>query len=129
MNAAAPFAEATDAQYVALTTFRKNGTAVVTPLWAAMDAEHMVMWTVTDSWKVKRIRRDPRVLVQACDARGKKMFGQVVEGTAEILDAPGTERVRVAIKKKYGIVGVITVKLSELRRGKRGTVGLSITAS
>lgn len=67
----APFGQAGTAKYVQLTTFRKDGTPVATPLWAALDGDKLVMWTVTDSWKVKRIRRNPEVLVQACDARGK----------------------------------------------------------
>lgn len=123
----APFGQAGTAKYVQLTTFRKDGTPVATPLWAALDGDKLVMWTVTDSWKVKRIRRNPEVLVQACDARGKKAFGDIVKGTAEIQDAGGTERTRKAIAKKYGILGWITVKGSQLRRGDGGTIGLAIT--
>ena len=85
------------------------------------------MWTVTDSWKVKRLRRDPRVVVQACDARGRTLVGVPVEGTAEILDAAATEQVRDAIRKKYRIAGRVTVWASNLRRGKNGTIGLAIT--
>ncbi|MBA4025162.1 MAG: PPOX class F420-dependent oxidoreductase [Gordonia sp.] len=125
----APFGQAGTAKYVQLTTFRKDGTPVATPLWAALDGDKLLMWTVTDSWKVKRIRRNPEVLVQACDARGKKAFGDVVRGTAEIQDADGTAHTRKAIAKKYGILGWITVKGSQLRRGDGGTVGLSITAT
>ena len=47
--------------------------------------------------------------VQACDARGGKLFGEPVAGRAEILDAAGTERVRGLIIAKYGIAGRITV--------------------
>lgn len=64
--------------------------------------------------------------VQACDARGGKLFGEPVAGRAEILDAAGTERVHGLIIAKYGIAGRITVLGSTLRRGKGGTVGLSI---
>ncbi|WAC57005.1 PPOX class F420-dependent oxidoreductase [Gordonia sp. SL306] len=122
-----PFGEAAQAKYVQLTTFRKDGTPVATPLWAAIDGGQLTMWTAADSWKVKRIRRDPRVVVQACDARGRKTTGVAVNGTAEILDDAGTEKVRGLIIGKYGILGWLTVKGSLLRRGKSGTVGLSIT--
>ena len=120
------FGEAGTAKYVSLTTFRKDGTPVATPLWAALDGDRLVLWTRTESWKVKRIRRNPAVTVQACDARGGKLFGEPVAGRAEILDAAGTERVRGLIIAKYGIAGRITVLGSTLRRGKGGTVGLSI---
>ncbi|WP_197501436.1 MULTISPECIES: PPOX class F420-dependent oxidoreductase [unclassified Gordonia (in: high G+C Gram-positive bacteria)] len=122
-----PFDAATDAKYVQLTTFRKDGTPVASPLWAAYDGESLVMWTETDSWKVKRIRRDPHVVVQACDARGKKLRGQPVDGTATILDAAGTDHARSVISKKYGIVGWVLVKASLIRRGKDGTIGIAIT--
>ncbi|MGW0452283.1 PPOX class F420-dependent oxidoreductase [Gordonia sputi] len=122
-----PFDAATDAKYVQLTTFRKDGTPVASPLWATYDGESLVMWTETDSWKVKRIRRDPHVVVQACDARGKKLRGQPVDGTATILDAAGTDHARSVISKKYGIVGWVLVKASLIRRGKDGTIGIAIT--
>ncbi|MYR08309.1 PPOX class F420-dependent oxidoreductase [Gordonia sp. SID5947] len=127
LPADAPFGDATRAKFVQLTTFRKDGTPVATPLWAAIDGDRLTMWTVVDSWKVKRIRRDPRVVVQACDARGRKTIGEPVDGTAEILDEAGTEKVRRLIADKYGILGWLTIKGSLLRRGKSGTVGLSIT--
>lgn len=121
------FGSVASAKYVQLTTFRRDGSPVASPLWAAIDGERLVMWTVTDSWKVKRLRRDSRVVVQACNARGRKLEGAPVEGTAEILDDAGTQHVREVIMKKYGIAGRITVLASKLRRGKDGTVGLAIT--
>jgi PPOX class probable F420-dependent enzyme len=125
---AASFGKAGTAKYVRLTTFRKDGTPVASPLWAALDGDELLMWTVTDSWKVKRLRRNPAVIVQACDARGKQTFGEPVRGTAVVRDEAGTDRARDAVIKKYGILGWITVKASLLRRGKNGTVGLAITA-
>lgn len=58
------------ADYVLLTTFRKDGTPVPTPLWAAADRGKIFVWTVTDSWKVKRLRRNPSVTLQPCNAKG-----------------------------------------------------------
>lgn len=124
----APFGQANTAKYVLLTTFRKDGTPVASPLWAALDGDKLLMWTVTDSWKVKRIRRNPAVIVQACDARGKETHGEPVHGTAVILDQAGSDRARDVVAKKYGILGWIIVKGSVWRRGKAGSIGLSITA-
>ncbi|HLS78454.1 MAG TPA: PPOX class F420-dependent oxidoreductase [Nocardia sp.] len=121
------FGEAATADYVMLTTYRKDGTPVGTPLWAVADGGKLYMWTVTDSWKVKRLKRNPRVLVQACDARGKKLSGQPVEATARVLDAEGTEHVRTLLKRKYKLLAWIALVGSNLRRGKAGTVGLEIT--
>lgn len=120
------FERVTESKYVLLTTFRKDGTPVATPLWAALDGERLLVWTVTDSYKVKRIKRNPSVTVAVCDARGNPK-GEPVTAKAEILDGPGTDRARDAIARRYGIIGWLAMKGSLLRRGKTGTVGIAIS--
>lgn len=121
------FGEAGTADYVMLTTFRKDGSPVGTPVWAVADGGKLYVWTVTDSWKVKRLRRNPAVTVQACDARGKKLSGPVIDGTGRVLDAAGTEHVRTLLKRKYKLLAWVTLLGSTLRRGKAGTVGIEVT--
>ncbi|MEU0542991.1 PPOX class F420-dependent oxidoreductase [Nocardia sp. NPDC005978] len=123
-----PFGPAGTAQYVMLTTFKKDGTPVGTPLWAALDNGRLYIWTVTDSWKVKRIRRNPEVTIQPCDVRGKTR-GEIVKATAVIQDDAGSDRTRSLIKKRYGIQGFLVVSASVLRRGKTGTIGIEVTAA
>ncbi|ORL31793.1 PPOX class F420-dependent oxidoreductase [Prescottella equi] len=115
------------AKYVLLTTFKKDGSGVPTPLWAAMDGDRMLMWTESKSWKVKRIKNRSRVTVGVCDARGNPK-GPQIDATAVVLDDAGTEETRDAIARKYGLIGWIAVNGSILRRGRKGTVGLAITA-
>ncbi|CCQ16461.1 Pyridoxamine 5'-phosphate oxidase family protein [Rhodococcus sp. AW25M09] len=124
----ATFEDIAQGKYVLLTTFKKDGTAVPTPLWGALDGEQLLMWTVADSWKVKRIRRNPTVTIAPCDMRGNPQ-GEAVDAAARILDAAGTDKARAAVASKYGILGWLTVKGSVLRRGKSGSVGLAITAA
>lgn len=111
------------AKYVMLTTYKKDGTPVSSPLWAAPDGTDLVFWTVTDSWKVKRLRRDNNVLVQACDARGAKTTGPVVAGVGEVIDGEAAAKL---IERKYGIIGKLTIVGSRLRRGRDGTVGIRV---
>ncbi|WP_067538679.1 PPOX class F420-dependent oxidoreductase [Nocardia crassostreae] len=120
-----PFGPVGTANYVLLTTFKKDGTPVATAVWAALDAGRLYVWTVTDSWKVKRIRRNPQVTLQPCDVRGKA-HGEVVKGTATVLDGAGSDRVRALVKKRYGLQGLLVVTGSVLRRGKSGTIGIEI---
>lgn len=115
-----------DAKYVMLTTFRKDGTAVPAPIWAVRDGDALVVWTETESWKVKRLRRNSKVLVQKCDALGRKTVGPEVVGVGRILDAEGSERARGLIGRKYGLSGKALVWGSKLRRGASGTVGIEI---
>ena len=113
------------ADYVLLTTFRKNGTPVPTPLWAVERDGKLYVWTVTDSWKVERLRRNPTVTLQPCDFKGKP-HGEVVHGTGRILDAADSARVRGMIRRKYWLSGPLVVFGSILRRGKTGTIGIEL---
>ncbi len=114
------------AKYVSVTTYRKNGDGVPTALWSARDGEQLCVWTVADSWKVKRLKRNPNVEVAACDMRGN-VAGAAVAGIGAVLDAAQTERVRRLLRAKYGVLGTLTLLGSRLRRGKDATVGIAIT--
>ncbi|BFO18896.1 hypothetical protein SHKM778_52840 [Streptomyces sp. KM77-8] len=92
------------------------------------DGDALGVWTVTGSWKVKRIRARGDVLVGPCDVRGNPT-GEQVPGTAEICDAATTVRYRKLLARKYGLVGRLTLLGSRLRRGLDGTVGIRITLS
>ncbi|WP_105972475.1 PPOX class F420-dependent oxidoreductase [Streptomyces geranii] len=113
-------------KYLLITSYRKNGTSVATPVWVVRDGDALGVWSVTDSWKVKRIRNRADVLVGPCDVRGNPS-GDSVPGTAEILDQPATDVYRGLLARKYGLMGRLTLLGSRLRRGRTGTVGIRIT--
>jgi len=113
--------------YVVLTTFRRDGRAVPTPIWIARDGEDLVMWSERKAGKVKRIRNSGRVEVQASDVRGTKTHGAKVTGQARLLDDDDTRRVCRLIARKYGLVGQVTMFFSRLRGGPPRTVGIAIT--
>ncbi|AIJ25171.1 PPOX class F420-dependent oxidoreductase [Amycolatopsis methanolica] len=112
-------------KYLLLTTFRKNGTPVPTPVWAAGHDGEIAVWSDRTAGKVKRIRNNPEVTLQGCDFRGRETHGPVVTGKARLLDEAATERVRSAIARKYGVVGQVTMFFSRLR-GRQKTIGLAI---
>ncbi|MDB1090043.1 PPOX class F420-dependent oxidoreductase [Streptomyces sp. ACA25] len=113
-------------KYVLVTTFRKDGRAVGTPVWAARDGDALAVWTAADSGKVKRLRNRADVRLAPCDVRGRPTGGEV-SGRAEILDAEGSRRHRQLIARKYGLTGRLVLLGSRLRRGSGGTVGIRIT--
>jgi hypothetical protein len=113
-------------KYVLVTTFRKNGTPVPTPVWVVRDGGEVVIWTAVNTGKVKRIRNNGAVELAECDLRGKP-HGAVVKGTARILDEEGSERTRRLIRSKFGLLGWVTVLGSTIRRGRKGTVGIAIS--
>jgi len=89
-------------KYLSLTSFKRDGTAVATPVWFASDNGHLVVETDADSYKVKRIRRDPHVRIALCDARGR-VRGERVEADARILPEAERERVERLLSQKYRV--------------------------
>ncbi|RYE74037.1 MAG: PPOX class F420-dependent oxidoreductase, partial [Myxococcales bacterium] len=89
--------------YVSLTTYRKSGEPVSTPVWVAPLGDELVIISMADAWKVKRLARDPRAQLRACDVRGKvaegapayDFTGRVAHDQAEI------DQVRRAMNRKY----------------------------
>ncbi|MFJ8591941.1 PPOX class F420-dependent oxidoreductase [Streptomyces sp. NPDC093598] len=112
-------------KYLLITSYRRNGTPVATPVWVVRDGDALGAWTPTESWKVKRIRNRADVLVGPCDLRGNPT-GDQVPATAEICDPATTARYRKLIARKYGLTGRLTLLGSRLRRGLDGTVGIRI---
>lgn len=115
-----------EGKYLLVTSYRKNGTPVATPVWVVRDGGSLGVWTTADSWKVKRIRARGDVLVGPCDLRGHPTGAQL-PATAEITDGATVARYRGLIARKYGIVGRLTLLGSRLRRGADGTVGIRVT--
>jgi PPOX class probable F420-dependent enzyme len=113
-------------KYLLITSYRRNGTPVATPVWVVRDGDALGAWTPADSWKVKRIRNRADVLVGPCDLHGNPT-GEQVPATAEICAPATTARYRQLIARKYGLTGRLTLLGSRLRRGLDGTVGLRVT--
>lgn len=118
---------AATAKYLLLTSFRKDGTPVGTPVWAVVRDDRIYTWSEVRTGKVKRIRRNPSVTVQACDARGKTTRGEVVAGSARLLDDAETEQVRGWLRRKYWLTAPLMMLASRVFRGKESTIGIEIT--
>ncbi|MFJ3146209.1 PPOX class F420-dependent oxidoreductase [Streptomyces halstedii] len=115
-------------EYVSLTTYRKDGTPVATPVWCAVDGEVLYIWTRSDSWKVKRLRADSRVRVTVCDVRGRIAEGAPsAEGTARLLDTAGTAAVRKLLARTYTWkFWLVDVPAMVVRLGKRPHTGIAV---
>src|SRR3954470_20173567 len=58
-------------RYLSVTSFKRDGTGVATPVWFVSDGSRLFALTDLHSAKVRRIRRNPRVLVAPCRPDGK----------------------------------------------------------
>src|SRR5262245_11264336 len=91
-------------RFISLTTFKRDGSTASTPFWVVSDdGERLLVWSGSTTWKVKRIRRDPRVRVAAADARGK-VRGEAVDATARLLGPGAGDLVQGLLRKKYGLL-------------------------
>ena len=72
-------------RYVSLTTFRRDGAPVATPVWVAHQGDELVVYTASSFGKAKRLRNCSRVLVAPCDMGGRPT-GDAIEGTARLQD-------------------------------------------
>jgi len=111
-----------DARFVSLTTFRRSGERVSTPVWVGRDGEALVVLTPAGSGKVKRLRRDPRVELAPCGRFGKVDDGVVpVAGTAQVRESPAdVERGRATIRRHYPIESRVVLGFERLVERLRG---------
>ena len=60
-----------DESFVSLTTFRRSGEPISTPVWIARDGDALIVTTPEESGKVKRLRNNESVELRPCSRRGK----------------------------------------------------------
>lgn len=115
-------------KYVSLTTYRKDGTGVATPVWHVRHGDELFIVSEADAWKVKRLRRDTRVIVTVCSVRGKIAPGAPsAAGTARLLDETGTQQARALLARKYVLSRVGNWFAKVLRLPKKPVIGIVVT--
>jgi uncharacterized protein len=86
--------------YISLTTFRKSGAGIATPVWFGEEDGKLYVMTRATMGKTKRIRNNPQVHVAPCTIRGK-VTGPEFTATARILSPEEHQRARATINRKY----------------------------
>lgn len=97
-------------RYVSLTTYRKDGTPKLAPVWPVDAGEGKVGFiTSAETWKIKRLKNNSSVTLRASDSRGRPKDGTVaVSGSAEVVEGSEFEAMKQAVKNKYGYqLGII----------------------
>ena len=87
--------------YLLLTTYKRDGTAVPTPVWFAAAGGKLYVYSAKNAGKVKRIRTTGRVEVCPCAMKGKPT-GPAIAGRGVVLDEDRAEFVHGLLKAKYG---------------------------
>ncbi|HEU4326741.1 MAG TPA: PPOX class F420-dependent oxidoreductase [Roseiflexaceae bacterium] len=105
MTIAHTLAAVADERFVSLTTFRRSGEPVSTPVWVAQDGDALIVTTPADSGKVKRLCNNPRVELRPSDRMGGvKDDAVTVAGRVEIVsEEQHIKRLTSNIRRKYGL--------------------------
>ena len=107
-------------RYLSVTSFKRDGTGVATPVWFVFDGERLLALTDLHSAKVRRIRHDPAVLVASCRPTGK-LRREPVAARAEVLtETADLERVQSLLRRRYKLSYRVVMLGYRLGRRLRG---------
>lgn len=98
-------AEIANHKYISLTTFRKSGVGVATPVWFGERDGKLYVMTRSDSGKYKRLRNNPAVRIAPCNIRGK-VIGPDFPAQARVLPAGDWPQARTTIRRKYWLARI-----------------------
>ena len=90
-----------DSKRALLVTYRRDGTPVPTPAWAAEQDGRLYVRTERSSGKVKRLARDRRMLVAPCTVLGRPL-GAPLDATARVLSREEEPRAERILASRYG---------------------------
>jgi PPOX class probable F420-dependent enzyme len=105
-----------DEKYIRVTTFKKDGSEVSTATWVvALDDGNIGFYTSSTSGKAKRLKNNPKVIVQPSDSRGRAKAGTTpVTGTAVVVAGPQRDAIYEKVVAKYGFMTKVTRLLAKI---------------
>jgi PPOX class probable F420-dependent enzyme len=112
-------------RYLSVTSFKRDGTGVATPVWFVSDGKRLFALTDLHSAKVRRMRRDPRVLVASCRVDGKLRSEPVPARVAVLTATPELEHVQKLLIDRYKISYRLVMLIYRLGRRLRGQHSLA----
>jgi uncharacterized protein len=116
-------------KYLSLTSFKHDGSAVATPVWFVIEHGRLLVNTDPQSFKAKRIRRNPAVTIAPCTASGR-LRGDPMPARAELVPNSELERVKQLLARKYRIDRVLILPIyravQRLRGARAGTAEVAI---
>jgi hypothetical protein len=117
-----------DSRYMALTTYRRDGRPVTTPVWfVALDGK-IYVFTANSTGKAKRVRATGRVRVAPCTMNGRRILGEWREGMGRVVhDVALQQRALTALRRNYGWHLSLAMLVYRLRGLYRDRVVLELT--
>jgi uncharacterized protein len=106
-------------KYLSVTSFKRDGNGVATPVWFVVEDGRLLFQTDPDSFKMRRIRRDPAVTVAPCSASGRAKAAPV-RGRAQIVPAEEFAHVEQLLARKYRVDRILILPVYRLVQRLRG---------
>lgn len=118
-----------DQNTVLLTTYRRDGTGVGTPVHIAVDGDRAFIRTWDTAWKLRRIRNNPEVEV-APSTVGGRPTGPAIRARARVLGGAESKYAAEMLARKYPILhGVLIPRLHRLRGNRTMHIELTPVTS
>ena len=117
-----------DTRYLALTTYRRDGRPVTTPVWAAPLNGNLYVVTARSTGKVRRLRATDRIRFAPSNMNGRRILGAWHEGSGRVVeDEQRRGEALAALQRKYGRQMSLAMLINRLRGLDRERVVLELT--
>jgi PPOX class probable F420-dependent enzyme len=110
------FAPVSGAKYIQLTTFRRDGRAVPTPVHIVTDGDAAFFRTWHVAGKAKRLRHTSAVLIAPSTFRGRPL-GSPIPAEARLLEGEASERAARLLARKHPVLHGRLIPWYHRRRG------------
>jgi PPOX class probable F420-dependent enzyme len=117
-----------ESRYIALTTYRRDGRPVTTPVWSAPLDGKLYVVTAKSTGKARRLRATGRVRFAPSNMNGRRILGEWHEGSGRIVeDEPRRSEALAVLQRKYGWQLSLAALISRLRGSYQDRVVLELT--
>jgi hypothetical protein len=111
-------AQVREAKTILLTTFKRDGTPIGTPVSIAFDGDRAFFRSYDKAWKTRRLRRNPQVEVAPSTLRGKPT-GPPVTARATLLDGEQAQIAAHALARRHPVLQGVLVPTAHRMRHYR----------
>ncbi len=116
-------------QTVLLTSYKRDGSAVGTPVSVAVDGDHAYVRTFAKAWKVRRIGTNPEVELAPCSTRGRPT-GPAIRLRARLVTGQEARHAARLLARKHPLLHGLAVpaahRLGRARTGRTVYFELSL---
>jgi PPOX class probable F420-dependent enzyme len=115
-------------RYINLTTFRRDGRAVATPVWFVIHEGRLYVYTEASSGKAKRVRANGRAQIAPSDVRGRPLGAFITANARQVSASESAlhKHLEDAFRHKYGWqFRLFTIIATALRRGEHVFIELT----